>query len=122
MISQSKKTNPILSAVGGLQMNVTSILTKDYENERFCRRGENKPNQTQFQRQKNAQALIFRTFFVIFAHFLTIFLSFSHNFSNIFERFQMFLIAFLLPILPKPYILTSQPPFWAQDLIFNEVS
>jgi len=25
-------SNPILSAVGGLQMNVSSILTKDYEN------------------------------------------------------------------------------------------
>ena len=25
------KTNPILSAVGGLQMNISSILTKDYE-------------------------------------------------------------------------------------------
>ena len=30
-------------------MNVSSILTKDYENERLCRRGENKPNQTQFK-------------------------------------------------------------------------
>jgi len=44
------KTKPILSAVGGLQMNVTSFITKDYENERFCRCGENKPNQSQFQR------------------------------------------------------------------------
>ncbi len=26
------------------QMNVSSILTKDYENKRLCRRGENKPN------------------------------------------------------------------------------
>jgi len=26
------------------QMNVTSIITKDYENVRLCRRGENKPN------------------------------------------------------------------------------
>jgi len=25
------------------QMNVTSVLTKYYENERLCRRGENKP-------------------------------------------------------------------------------
>jgi len=31
------------------QMNVTSVLTKYYENERLCRRRENKPNQTQFQ-------------------------------------------------------------------------
>ena len=50
-------------------MNVSSALTKDYENERLYRCGENKPNQTQpvvslpalsivevsnlFQRQKN---------------------------------------------------------------------
>ena len=53
-------------------MNVSSALTKDYENEPLCRCGENKPNQTQpvvslpavskvepsnlFQRQKNAAA------------------------------------------------------------------
>jgi len=30
-------------------MNISSNLTKDYENERLCRRGENKPNQSQFQ-------------------------------------------------------------------------
>ena len=30
------------------QMNVTKVLTKDYENERLHRRGKNKPNQTQF--------------------------------------------------------------------------
>ena len=30
------------------QMNVSSALTKDYENERLCRCGENKPKQTQF--------------------------------------------------------------------------
>jgi len=29
------------------QMNVTSVLTKDYENKRLCGRGQNKPNQTQ---------------------------------------------------------------------------
>jgi len=29
------------------KMNVTSILTKDYENKRLCRCGQNKPNQTQ---------------------------------------------------------------------------
>jgi len=32
------------------QMNVSSVLTKDYENKRLCRRGKNKPNQTQFLR------------------------------------------------------------------------
>jgi len=31
------------------QMNVNKVLTKDYENERLRRLGENKPNQTQFQ-------------------------------------------------------------------------
>jgi len=30
------------------QMNVSKVLTKDYENVRLRRRGENKPNQTQF--------------------------------------------------------------------------
>ncbi len=32
------------------QMNISSVLTKDYENERLCRLRENKPNQTQFQK------------------------------------------------------------------------
>jgi len=41
------KTNPILSAVGGLQMNVTSLITVDYENISNWTLGENKPNQTQ---------------------------------------------------------------------------
>jgi len=36
------------------QMNVTSFLTKYYENVPLRRCGENKPNQTQFQRQKYA--------------------------------------------------------------------
>jgi len=38
------KTNPILSAVGGLQMNVNKVLTKDYENKPNWTLGENKPN------------------------------------------------------------------------------
>ena len=33
MISQSKKTNPILSAVGGFQMNVNLYVIKEYKNE-----------------------------------------------------------------------------------------
>ncbi len=60
-------------------MNVTSILTKDYENNRLVRQRQNKPNQTQpvvslpvlslsnqskgsnlFQRQKNTQRLLER--------------------------------------------------------------
>jgi len=38
------KTNPILSAVGGLQMNVTSFVTKYYENKWQRRVRKNKPN------------------------------------------------------------------------------
>jgi len=33
-------------------MNVSSVLTKDYENEPLRRRGENKPNQSQFQTRR----------------------------------------------------------------------
>ncbi len=43
------KTNPILSAVGGLQMNVTSFITKYYENKWQRRVRKNKPNQTQYK-------------------------------------------------------------------------
>ena len=35
------------------QMNVSSLLTKDYENERLRRHRKNKPNQTQFEAQSN---------------------------------------------------------------------
>ncbi len=38
------KTNPILSAVGGLQMNVKLYNIKDYENKLDWTLGENKPN------------------------------------------------------------------------------
>jgi hypothetical protein len=38
------KTNPILSAVGGLQMNVNSLITTDYENISDWTLGQNKPN------------------------------------------------------------------------------
>jgi len=38
------KTNPILSAVGGLQMNIIPYNTKDYENIANRILGENKPN------------------------------------------------------------------------------
>ena len=34
------------------QMNVCSVKTKYYENKRLSRRGENKPNQTQFHTQR----------------------------------------------------------------------
>ena len=36
------------------QMNVTSLYTVDYENIANWKLGENKANQTQFQRKKNA--------------------------------------------------------------------
>jgi len=36
-------------------MNVTSILTKDYENETAFRLEQNKPNQTQFQRRRTGE-------------------------------------------------------------------
>ncbi len=32
------------------KMNVNKVLTKEYENKRFCRRAENKPKQTQSHR------------------------------------------------------------------------
>ncbi len=38
------KTNPILSAVGGLKMNVSIYLQTAYENKRDWTIGENKPN------------------------------------------------------------------------------
>ena len=38
------KTNPILSASGGFQMNLTSLITVDYENETLGEHGKNKPN------------------------------------------------------------------------------
>jgi hypothetical protein len=41
------QTNPILSAVGGLQMNLTFYLEIDYENISNWTLGENKPKQTQ---------------------------------------------------------------------------
>ena len=40
-------------------MTLNFYSTKDYENKRLRGRGENKPKQTQFQRQKNAHMLIF---------------------------------------------------------------
>ncbi len=44
IISVLCKTNPILSAVGGFQMNVNIYYTKAYNNETAFRRGKNKPN------------------------------------------------------------------------------
>ncbi len=38
------KTNPITKRT---KMNTSAVLTKEYENKRFCRRAENKPKQTQ---------------------------------------------------------------------------
>jgi len=44
-------SNPILSAVGGLQMNSNDFVRKDYENKTTFRLQQNKPNQSQFQTQ-----------------------------------------------------------------------
>ncbi len=44
MKKQSQNKPNLLDA----QMNISSVLTKDYENVPLRRRGENKPNQTQF--------------------------------------------------------------------------
>ncbi len=44
-------------------MNVTSFITKDYENERLSRLRENKPNQTQSQTQRTlCEFFLFFTF------------------------------------------------------------
>jgi hypothetical protein len=45
------------------KMNESLFATKDYENKCLRRRGQNKPNQTQFQRQKNARDLLTNCFF-----------------------------------------------------------
>jgi len=42
-----------------------------------------------------------------------IFLNIFERFTSFFKRFQTFLLGFLLPILPKPYKLTHQAPFFA---------
>jgi len=44
------------------QMNVSSVKTKYYENERRCRRRENKPKQSQFQTQRLYKLFLFFTF------------------------------------------------------------
>jgi len=46
------QTNPILSAVGGLQMNVSSLITKDYrKNDDFAVR-KNKPNSNPISKEE----------------------------------------------------------------------
>jgi len=59
MKKQSQNKPNLLDA----QMNISSVLTKDYENVPLCRRGENKPNQTQFQTQRTlCEFFLFFTF------------------------------------------------------------
>ena len=41
------------------QMSVSSYITKDYENEPLSRRGENKPNQSQFAGYSNEHKFYF---------------------------------------------------------------
>jgi hypothetical protein len=45
------KTNPILSAVGGLQMHLSAYLKMSYENKHNWTLGENKPNSNPIQTQ-----------------------------------------------------------------------
>jgi hypothetical protein len=45
------KTNPILSAVGGLQMNVSIYLQTAYENKSDWTLGQSKPNSNPIQTQ-----------------------------------------------------------------------
>ena len=133
MISQSEKTNPIQSQFLKGQNERKLTYNKGLQKKRHFRspkkQTQSNPKRSgdpygwasrnpqtgdQFQRQKNAQALIFRTFFAIFAHFLTIFLSFSHYFSNVFEYFQTFLNVFdrfflaQLPQLASPHLSGSR--------------
>jgi hypothetical protein len=44
VLSLFVETNPILSAVGGLQMNVNSLITKDYRKKDDFAVRKNKPN------------------------------------------------------------------------------
>jgi len=53
-ISEKCKTNPILSAVGGLQMNVSIYLKMTYENKCNWTLGENKPNFRKAQMNVNS--------------------------------------------------------------------
>ncbi len=55
MKKQSQNKANLLDA----QMNVSSVITKDYENVSLRRRGENKPNQTQFTKCSNELKLLF---------------------------------------------------------------
>ncbi len=48
MKKQSQNKANLLDA----QMNISFVLTKDYENVPLCRRGENKPSQTQFHHHR----------------------------------------------------------------------
>ncbi len=52
------QSNPILSAVGGLQMSVNSILTKDYERNDIFAVPENKPNSNPIQTQFSPVSLL----------------------------------------------------------------
>ncbi len=47
------KTNPILSAVGGLQMNVNLYIIEDYENETAFRPKKTNPNKPNFFKGQN---------------------------------------------------------------------
>jgi len=58
------KTNPILSAVGGLQMNVNPYSTTEYENKSNWTLGQNKPNSNPIKpnlRKAKMNASVFAT-------------------------------------------------------------
>jgi hypothetical protein len=52
-------TKPLKPNLLDTQMNVSSALTKDYENQGRLRPPRNKPNQTQFQRLKTAEVVVY---------------------------------------------------------------
>ncbi len=52
-----KKQSQIKPNFRKAKMDVSLYVIKDYENVPLRRRGENKPKQSQFQRQKNAAEL-----------------------------------------------------------------
>jgi hypothetical protein len=65
------KTNPILSAVGGLQMNVTFFYTKYYERNDSGESEKTNPKQTQSPKSQNECKLIYNKGLQKIRHFLS---------------------------------------------------
>ena len=72
-------------------MNVTKVLTKDYENKRLFSRAENKPNQTQFQPKAALISLLLYSF-----------------------------IPFISPIISRAISATLSDGFGKQNQLFND--